>query len=165
MCMHGLFAYHLLQKIMSVPVSFFSHQTGLALASFWNEYCSSLSALSVMLVLLLFHVFLMSSWCLNFFCVLSLVYSIFTSFFHLAVSLVPHDCCCVVVPVVAAGEEVEPVAGGGAGGGILAVAVGTGQATQMMTQTRCVVGNDVVCVVWTPGRCRCGHWSLWWCYH
>ena len=124
--MHGLFAYHLLQKIMSVPVSFFSHQTGLALASFWNEYCSSLSALSVMLVLLLFHVFLMSSWCLNFFCVLSLVYSIFTSFFHLAVSLVPHDCCCVVVPVVAAGEEVEPVAGGGAGGGILAVAVALG---------------------------------------
>ena len=71
-------------------------------------------------VLLLFHAFLMSSWCLNFFCVLSLVYSIRTSFFHFVVSLVggwadDDD----ADPGAAAGEDVEPGIGGGAGGGIL----------------------------------------------
>ena len=89
-----------------------THQTGLASASFLNKSSSSFSALSVMPLLLLFHAFLMSSWCLNFFCALSLVYSIRTSFFHFAVSL---DGCCAdddAVPGAAAGEEVEPLVGG-----------------------------------------------------
>ena len=72
-------------------------------------------------VLLLFHAFLMSSWCLNFFCVLSLVYSIRTSFFHFVVSLVGGwaDDEDDADPGAAAGEDVEPGIGGGAGGGIL----------------------------------------------
>ena len=72
-------------------------------------------------VLLLFHAFLMSSWCLNFFCVLSLVYSIRTSFFHFVVSWVGGwaDDDDDADPGAAAGEDVEPGIGGGAGGGIL----------------------------------------------
>ena len=47
------------------------------------------------------------------------MYSIRTSFFHLALSLVGCWADDDAVPGAAAGEEVDSVVGGGAGGGIL----------------------------------------------
>ena len=66
----------------------FTHQTAFALGSDAAASPSASSFLDVMSLLFVVQAFLMSSWCRNFLCCLSLEYSILTSFRH----LVDTDC-------------------------------------------------------------------------